>query len=165
MSLWVQTEILCTTLCWRQKLSTSIIHFYIAYFKTRGWSTYTGLLVLGEIMKCWTEGEPDWVKTKSWCWNQTIWGYLDQYHGCWCPGSLHGLATVPLTTFQSNLKFDQNLQCSGLKCTLPITTKFCTRHDIVTVVKCAKFCFDQLIICQTTALQIFIKFQIRSKYH
>ena len=37
---------------------------------------------------------------------------------------------VPFKTiFRSNSKFDQNLQYSGWKCTLPNTTKFCTRHD------------------------------------
>ena len=33
-----------------------------------------------------------------------------------------------------NSAFDQNLQCSGLKCTLLITTQICTRHNSVTVV-------------------------------
>ena len=42
------------------------------------------------------------------------------------------LAPVPLTIFRSNSKFDQILQCSSLKCNLPITTKFCTRQDSVT---------------------------------
>ena len=42
------------------------------------------------------------------------------------PGSARGI--------RSNSKFDQNLQCSGLKHTLPTTTKFCTRHHNVTVV-------------------------------
>ena len=28
-----------------------------------------------------------------------------------------------------SIEFNQNLQCSSLKCTLPIKTKFCTRHD------------------------------------
>ena len=42
-------------------------------------------------------------------------------------------APVPLTIFRSNSKFDHNLQCSSLKCTLPTTTKFCTRHDSVTI--------------------------------
>ena len=37
-------------------------------------------------------------------------------------------APVPLKIFRS-----------GLKCTLPITTEFCTRHDSVTVVTCANF--------------------------
>ena len=46
---------------------------------------------------------------------------------------------VPLTLFRSNSKLNQNLQCSGLKYTLPITTTFCTRHDSYTVVTCAKF--------------------------
>ena len=40
-------------------------------------------------------------------------------------------APFPLTLFRSNSKFNQNLPCSGLKYTLPITTKFCTRHDSV----------------------------------
>ena len=52
------------------------------------------------------------------------------------------LAPVPLI-FRSNLKFDQNLQCSGLKCTQPITTKFCTCHDSVTSWR-AKFGSDRL---------------------
>ena len=38
---------------------------------------------------------------------------------------------VPLTIFRSNSKFDQNLKCSSLKYTKPITTIFCTRHDSV----------------------------------
>ena len=59
-----------------------------------------------------------------------------------CKNVIWYLATVPLTIFRSNSKFDQILQCSGLKCTLPITTKFCTRHDSVTVVTCAKFLCD-----------------------
>ena len=54
------------------------------------------------------------------------------------------LAPVPLTIFRSNSKFDQNLQCCSSKCHLPITTKFCTRHDSVTVVTCAKFHCDRL---------------------
>ena len=36
---------------------------------------------------------------------------------------------VPQTIFQSNLKFDPNLECAGLKCPPPITAKFCTRQD------------------------------------
>ena len=73
-------------------------------------------------------------------------------------------AFVPLTIFRSNSKFDQKLSCSGSKCTLPITTKFCTRHDSVTVVTCAKFRCDRLYMFQTRALQFFIEFRIRSKY-
>ena len=49
---------------------------------------------------------------------------------------------IPLTIFQSNSKF--NLQCSGLKSTLPITTKCCTYYDSINVVTHAKFCCDQL---------------------
>ena len=48
-----------------------------------------------------------------------------------------------------------------LKCTPPITTKFCTtRHDSYTVVTCAKFRCDQLSILQTRALQILIQFRL-----
>ena len=54
------------------------------------------------------------------------------------------LVPIPLTIFRSNSKFDQKLQCSGLRCTQPITTKFCTCHDNVIVVTCAKFRCDQL---------------------
>ena len=35
--------------------------------------------------------------------------------------------------FRSNSKFDQHLQSSGLECTLPNTTKFCTRHVRYTI--------------------------------
>ena len=48
------------------------------------------------------------------------------------------LAPFPLMIFRLNLKFDQNVQCSGLKCTPLITTKFCTHHDSVTVMTSAK---------------------------
>ena len=43
------------------------------------------------------------------------------------------LAPVPITVFRSNSKFHQNLERSSLKCVYPITTKFCTHHDSVTV--------------------------------
>ena len=71
---------------------------------------------------------------------------------------------VLLPIFQSNSKFDQNIQCSGLKCTLPITTGFCTCNDSVTVVTCTKFCCDWLSIFLSRALQILIAFRIPSKY-
>ena len=38
------------------------------------------------------------------------------------------------------------MQCSGLKCTQRIATKFCTCHDSYTVVMCAKFRCDRLSI-------------------
>ena len=50
----------------------------------------------------------------------------------------------PITTFRSNSKLDQNLKCPGLKCTQLITIKFCTNHNSVTIMICAKFCCDQL---------------------
>ena len=73
------------------------------------------------------------------------------------------LAPIPPTMFQSNDKFDQNLQCSGLKYTLLITTKFCTCHDSHTVVTCTKFCCNRLNIFQIGALHILIEFRIWSK--
>ena len=52
-------------------------------------------------------------------------------------------APVPLTLFRSNLKFDHNLECCSSRRAQLITTKFCTRHDSVTVVTYAKFCCDR----------------------
>ena len=74
------------------------------------------------------------------------------------------LAPVPLTGFRSNSKFDQILECSGLKYAQLITTTFRTRHDNVTVVTCAKFRCDRPNILWARALQNFIEFRIRSKY-
>ena len=49
---------------------------------------------------------------------------------------------IPPMIFRSNSKVDQHLHCSGFKYTLQITMKFCTHHDSVTVLACAKFCCD-----------------------
>ena len=54
------------------------------------------------------------------------------------------LAPGPLTVVWPNSKLHQNLKCSVLKGPMLITTKFCTHHDSVTVVMCAKFRCDQL---------------------
>ena len=51
----------------------------------------------------------------------------------------------------------------GVKYTRPITTIFCTRHDSVTVVTCAKYRCDRSSIFETRAFWIFIEFRIRSK--
>ena len=56
------------------------------------------------------------------------------------------LVPVPLTGFRSNSKFDQNLECSNLKCTQPITMIFCTRHDSYIVVTYAKLRCNRLSI-------------------
>ena len=53
------------------------------------------------------------------------------------------LAPVPLSIFRSNSKFDENSKHSSVKYTWPITTIFCTRHDSVTVVTCAKYRCDR----------------------
>ena len=74
------------------------------------------------------------------------------------------LAPVPLSIFRSNSKFDENSKHPGVKYTRPITTIFCTRHDSVTVVTCAKYCCDRSSIFETRAFWIFIEFRIRSKY-
>ena len=73
-------------------------------------------------------------------------------------------APVPLSIFRSNSKFDENSKHFSVKYTRPITTIFCTRHDSVTVVTCAKYCCDRSNIFETRAFWIFIKFRIRSKY-
>ena len=49
-------------------------------------------------------------------------------------------------------------------CIRPITTIFCTRHDSVTVVTCAKYRCGRSSIFKTREFWIFIKFRIRSKY-
>ena len=73
-------------------------------------------------------------------------------------------APVPLSIFRSNSKFDENSKHSSVKYTRPITTIFCTRHDSVTVVTCAKYRCDRSGIYKTRAFWIFIEFRIRSKY-
>ena len=73
-------------------------------------------------------------------------------------------APVPLSIFRSNSKFDENSKHSSVKYTRPITTIFCTRHDSVTVVTCAKYRCDRSNIFETRAFWIFIEFRIRSKY-
>ena len=74
------------------------------------------------------------------------------------------LAPVPLSIFRSNSKFDENSKHSSVQYTRPITTIFCTRHDSVTVVTCAKYRCDRSSIFKTRAFWIFIEFRIRSKY-
>ena len=72
-------------------------------------------------------------------------------------------ATVPLSTFRSNSKFDENTERSSFKYTGPITTIFCTRHDSDTVVTCAKYRCDRPRIFYTRVFWIFIEFRIWSK--
>ena len=55
------------------------------------------------------------------------------------PPSYPFLLPVPQMVFRSNLKFYQNLQCSGLKCAQLIPMKFCTHHDSVIAMMCANF--------------------------
>ena len=74
------------------------------------------------------------------------------------------LAPVPLSIFRSNSKFDENSKHSSFEYARPITTIFCTRHDSVTVVTCAKYRCDRSSIFETRAFWIFIEFRIQSKY-
>ena len=74
-------------------------------------------------------------------------------------------APVPLSIFRSNSKFYENSKHSSVTYSRPITTTFCTRHDSVTVVTCAKYRCDRSSIFETRgAFWIFIEFRIRSKY-
>ena len=84
--------------------------------------------------------------------------------GCVGQRSNPVLAPVPLSIFRSNSKFDENSKHSSVKYTRPTTTIFCTRHDSVTVVTCAKYRCDRLSIFETRAFWIFIEFRFRSKY-
>ena len=86
----------------------------------------------------------------------------DYPNQCWCQLDIQ--APVPLSIFRSNSKFDENSKHSSVKYTRPITTIFCTRHDSVTVVTCAKYRCDRSSIFETRAFWIFIEFRIRSKY-
>ena len=71
-----------------------------------------------------------------------------------CQATRHDQAPVPLSIFRSNSKLDENSKHSSVKCTRPITTIFCTRHDSVTVVTCAKYRCDRSSIFETRAFWI-----------
>ena len=81
-----------------------------------------------------------------------------------CPNLGSDQAPVPLSIFRSNSKFDENSKHSSVKYTRQITTIFCTRHDSVTVVTCAKYRCDRSYTFYTRVFWIFIEFRIRSKY-
>ena len=66
---------------------------------------------------------------------------------------------VPLTVFRSNLKFDQTLQGSDLKCAHLITIKCRTPHDSGIVETCASP--DHVM---NKGITNFIEFRIRLKY-
>ena len=67
--------------------------------------------------------------------------YKFKYKVEWC---MWYIVPIPLTTFRSNSKLDQNVKCSGLKYTLPITTKFYKCHNSVIIVMCEKFHCDRM---------------------
>ena len=153
-SSWSLTFTMYSLTQWISKLSRNIPWVSGGHSKCKTEPIFTGLrawqIVLSFNTASITKALMAWR-----CREQVISRYGD---------ALVDLAPVPLTTFRSNSKFDQNLQCSSLKCTLRTTTKLCTRHDSVTVVTCAKFCCDRLSIFETRALPILIEFRIRSKY-
>ena len=68
-------------------------------------------------------------------------------NSCWYPGTHQMLGHLLVEqrpnahpTNSISIKFNENMQCYGLKCAQPITLKFSTCHDdSVTVVTCAKF--------------------------
>ena len=95
--------------------------------------------------------------------NQCLSHHLMDYC-CTVQPVLWDQAPVPLSIFRSNSKFDENSKHSSVKYTRSITTIFCTRHDSVTVVTCAKYRCDRSNIFETRAFWIFIEFRIRSKY-
>ena len=74
-----------------------------------------------------------------------------------CP--LSAVASAPQTVFRSISKFHQNLQCSGLKFTEPITTTFRTRHDSITIATCVKFSCDRLNMLWARAVQMSLNFE------
>ena len=98
------------------------------------------------------------IKTQNWRWDlEKCYGDLGvnclrcNLGGSGCQFRIHwcnqlsfcqdiGQTPVPLTIFRSNSKFDQSLESSGLIYTRPITKK------CATVVKCAKFRCDRMII-------------------
>ena len=62
---------------------------------------------------------------------------------------LHVIRPGTRPTDDISFKFDQNLQCSGLKCAQPITTKSCTRHDSIIVLTFARCrCEDSGDLCK-----------------
>ena len=128
------------------------------------WMTHIPLCVLC-IQWCWKNTPVEWrllnVQTISFIKGITLMESWTEFihHGngtCyWYPGicssnvgngnimSVGDLAPVSPTIFRSNSKFDQNWERSSLKYAQPITTKFCSRHDSVTVVMCAKCRWDR----------------------
>ena len=66
-----------------------------------------------------------------------------------------GPEPIPLAIFPSQRQFDVN--CSNPNTTEGIATKFCTWHDSIAAVACAKFCSDLMVICSDRAGQIFYR--------
>ena len=75
-----------------------------------------------------------------------------------------GLLLVLSTVFRSNSKFDKIFKCSSLRCPQPITTKFDTHHDCVTVGIYAKFWRDRYEIFLNQITANFGRIRILSKY-
>ena len=108
------------------------------------------------FLKIYLFFEPRWVFLKNL--------YLAKPIKSWWPQPFGDMAPVPLSIFRSNSKFDENSKHSSVRYTRPITTIFCTHHDSVTVVTCAKYRCDRSYTFYTRVFWIFIEFRIRSKY-
>ena len=76
-----------------------------------------------------------------------------------------GHGACPTNDISIEFKFDQILQRSSLESTLPITIKFCSRHDSVTrdVCKILLWLVEYILILEHP--KFLIEFRIRSKYH
>ena len=158
MMVWC-VQIRATYTSSRHRMDTFVRALYINNKRVRNWRHNGTLCVVITRLVSWISRLLNLLMLGT-----EYFGLRGHCHACSRPGNLSHQAPVPLTIFRSNSKFHQNLQYSSLKCTLPTTTKFCTRHDSVTVVTCAKFRCDRLSIFETRALPILIEFRIRSKY-
>ena len=102
-----------------------------------------------------------WLSKQSWGWwfetlSCSLWRHRNA-RSTWAQ------APVQLTVCWSNSKFDKILQYSSSKCSLPITTNFCTYHNSVTDMTCARFRCDRLSTFQARALHNLTEFRIRPK--
>ena len=116
--------------------------------------------ITGNSTFCWKASSHWQQKATKFCITCPLWWESPDEH--WI--HMWNQAPVPLSIFRSTSKFDENSKHSSVKYTRPITTIFCTLHDSVTVVTCAKYRCDRSSIFETRAFWIFIEFRIRSKY-
>ena len=112
---------------------SSFTHVTNGYFTHKwiivkhNWSDQVIIFLIAPWLKLW----PDLVITFNAKSTSTRFG--------WCshqPLVKQVQAPVPLMVFGLNSKFNKNLECSSLEYGQPITTKFCTCHNIYPVVTC-----------------------------